>query len=45
MQIKCLGRTDMQFRFIKYDVGIPEDVFTERSLRSPPRQWLARPKD
>ncbi|MDJ0940559.1 MAG: outer membrane lipoprotein-sorting protein [Woeseiaceae bacterium] len=39
------GKTDMQFRFIKYDVGLPEDVFTERSLRSPPREWLARPKD
>ena len=39
------GRTDMQFRFIKYDVGLPESVFTERSLRNPPRQWLQRPKD
>jgi len=39
------GQTDMQFRFIKYDVGLPEDVFTERSLRSPPREWLARPRD
>ncbi len=39
------GQTDMQFRFIRYDIGIPADVFTERSLRSPPREWLARPKD
>ena len=39
------GRTDMQFRFIRYDVGLPEDVFTERSLRTPPRDWLARPTD
>ncbi len=39
------GRTDMQFRFIKYDVGIPESVFTERSLRAPPRDWLKRPSD
>lgn len=39
------GRTDMQFRFIRYDVGLPEDVFTERSLRTPPRDWLARPSD
>lgn len=37
------GRTDMQFRFIQYDVGLPESVFTERSLRSPPREWLRRP--
>ena len=39
------GRTDMQFRFIRYDVELPEDVFTERSLRTPPRDWLARPTD
>jgi outer membrane lipoprotein-sorting protein len=37
------GRTDMQFRYIKYDVGLPESVFTERSLRTPPRDWLKRP--
>lgn len=38
------GSTDMQFRYIKYDVGLPEQVFTERSLRNPPRGWLERPK-
>ena len=37
------GHTDMQFRFIDYDIGLPADVFTERSLRRPPREWLARP--
>jgi outer membrane lipoprotein-sorting protein len=37
------GKTDMQFRHIKYDVGIPDSVFTERSLRNPPRDWLKRP--
>jgi len=37
------GKTEMQFRFIAYDVGIPPEVFTERSLRSPPREWLQRP--
>ncbi len=37
------GKTDMQFRFIKYDIGLPEQVFTERSLRNPPRDWLKRP--
>jgi outer membrane lipoprotein-sorting protein len=36
------GRTDMQFRYIAYDIGIPADVFTERSLRNPPRDWLQR---
>ena len=37
------GRTELQFRFIAYDLGIPADVFTERSLRNPPRRWLKRP--
>lgn len=39
------GRTDMQFRFIKYDIGLPEAVFTERSLRNPPGEWLSRPEN
>ncbi len=39
------GKTDMQFRYIAYDVGIPADVFTERSLRTPPREWLERKAD
>ena len=37
------GQTDMQFRFIDYDLGLDESVFTERSLRNPPREWLDRP--
>jgi len=32
--------TLMEFRNIKYDIGLDDDVFTERSLRNPPRQWL-----
>lgn len=39
------GKTDMQFRYIAYDLGIPAEVFTERSLRTPPREWLQRPAD
>jgi hypothetical protein len=39
------GKTDMQFRYIAYDVGIPANVFSERSLRTPPREWLQRPVD
>jgi hypothetical protein len=35
----------MQFRFIAYDLEIPEDVFSERSLRTPPREWLERAAD
>lgn len=37
------GRTDMQFRYIAYNIGLPEDVFSERSLRNPPADWLERP--
>ena len=39
------GKTDMQFRYVKYDIGVPESVFTERSLRTPPRDWLKRPAE
>lgn len=38
------GQTDMQFRYIDYDLGMDAEVFTERSLRNPPRQWLQRPE-
>ncbi|GAA6185525.1 MULTISPECIES: outer membrane lipoprotein-sorting protein [Aliiglaciecola] len=34
------GYTLMEFRNISYDLGLPDDVFSERSLRTPPRQWL-----
>ena len=36
--------TTMEFRFIRYDMGMESTVFTERSLRNPPRQWLKRPE-
>lgn len=29
-----------QMRNVQYNMGIPETVFTERSLRMPPREWL-----
>jgi outer membrane lipoprotein-sorting protein len=35
------GHTVAEFRNIQYDLGIPEDVFTERTLRNPPRQWFS----
>lgn len=34
------GYTLMQFKFTKYNLGIPQDVFSERSLRAFPQQWL-----
>lgn len=36
------GFTTLQFRFQKYDLGMEQDVFSERSLRKPPRAWLKR---
>jgi len=35
------GHTVSEFSGVEYDLGIPEDVFTERTLRNPPRQWLS----
>lgn len=32
--------TEMQFRNVKYDLGLPDNVFSERSLRKPPVNWL-----
>ena len=29
-----------EMRYIKYNIGIPKKVFNERSLRTPPREWL-----
>jgi len=34
------GKTDMQFRFMKYNLGLPDSIFSERSLRNPPADWL-----
>jgi hypothetical protein len=38
------GHSDMEFRYIVYDLGMSADVFTERSLRNPPKRWLQRPE-
>ena len=38
------GFTLSEIRFIKYDIGLPDSVFSERSLRSPPQEWLKRPE-
>ncbi|WP_036230829.1 outer membrane lipoprotein-sorting protein [Marinobacterium jannaschii] len=37
------GSTTMEFRFQKYNIGLDDAVFSERSLRKLPRQWLKRP--
>lgn len=35
------GQTEMRFRNITYDLGLPAEIFSERSMRAPPRQWLS----
>ncbi|MDR9468231.1 outer membrane lipoprotein-sorting protein [Marinospirillum sp.] len=40
--LKSGGQTIVQFRGASYDLGIPDSVFTERSLRNPPSDWLER---
>ncbi|MET1255457.1 outer membrane lipoprotein-sorting protein [Aliikangiella maris] len=32
--------TLMEFRNVVFDIDIPDEVFTERSLRNPPGKWL-----
>ncbi|WP_286237665.1 outer membrane lipoprotein-sorting protein [Neptuniibacter halophilus] len=36
------GETRLQFRYQSYDLGMGAEVFSERSLRKPPREWLRR---
>ena len=35
------GHTVSESRNVEYDLGIPENVFTERTLRNPPRKWFS----
>jgi outer membrane lipoprotein-sorting protein len=34
------GNTVAVFSNVKYDIGLPDDIFTERYLRRAPRKWL-----
>jgi hypothetical protein len=34
------SKTTLEYSDIKYDIGIPEDVFTERYLKIRPRKYL-----
>ncbi|WP_415906004.1 outer membrane lipoprotein-sorting protein [Neptuniibacter sp. QD72_48] len=42
MDLRSGAETIMEFRYQKYDLGMEQAVFSERSLRKPPRQWLRR---
>ena len=33
-------RTDVSFTEVKYNVGLRDDIFSERYLRSAPREWI-----
>ncbi|MGB1262672.1 MAG: outer membrane lipoprotein-sorting protein [Cognaticolwellia sp.] len=32
--------TEIQFRKVKYDLGLPDNIFSERSMRTPPKAWV-----
>lgn len=34
------GDTLLEYDAVAYDIGVPEDVFSERYLRSPPSAYL-----
>ena len=34
------SQTVMEYGEVKYDIGLPDDIFTERFLRRPPREFL-----
>ena len=41
MQSLAAGsQTVMEYRSVEYNVGLPEDIFTERYLRRPPSEYL-----
>ena len=41
VQVFAGHRTEVVFRQVKYNVGLADEVFTERSLRRPPAQWIS----
>ena len=34
------GKSVIEYDEVKYDIGLPRDVFTERYLRRAPRKYL-----
>ena len=39
-QLSDKSYTEMRFRNVKYNLGLPDNIFSERSLRQPPKPWL-----
>ncbi len=38
--LRTKGETTITYTDVKYDVGLPKDIFTERYLRNPPKRYL-----
>ncbi len=38
--LKTGSETVMTYGDVRYDIGLPDDIFTERYLRNPPREYL-----
>lgn len=38
--LKTGSETLMAYENVQYDIGLPDDIFTERYLRKPPREYL-----
>lgn len=38
--LESKGETTMEFKEVEYDLGITDDIFTERYLRRPPGEWI-----
>ncbi len=38
--LKTKGKTEISYQKVKYNIDLPEDIFTERYLRNPPQQYL-----
>lgn len=38
--LKTGSKTVMEYSKVEYDIGLPDDIFTERYLRKPPRKFL-----
>ncbi|OGQ46356.1 MAG: hypothetical protein A3H42_02800 [Deltaproteobacteria bacterium RIFCSPLOWO2_02_FULL_46_8] len=38
--LKSGHRTEVRFQTVEYNIGIDDDLFSERSLRRPPQKWI-----
>jgi hypothetical protein len=38
--LRTKGSTTVTYSAVKYDIGLPEDLFTERYLRRAPRKFV-----